>query len=354
MAKYKAGILYGDDLNALFDDAKQNQFALPAINVFNTNSINAALETAAEVNSPVVIQLSVGSSQFIAGKKITDQIRACTLGAISGALHVHTVASHYGVPVVLHTDHASKEWLPWIDALISEGETFKRKNGTPLFSSHMLDLSKESLSENIGTSAQYFKRLQNLGMGIEMELGITGGEEEGIDNSGVENLSVYTQPAAVANAYETLRMIDRNFLIAAAFGNVHGVYNPEGIELRPEILKESQAFVKEKFLTEEKPVRFVFHGGSGTPKHQMQEAIAYGVVKVNIDTDLQWAFWKGVRDYYENNAAYLQSQLGNPEGKEMPNKKYYEAKIWLRQAEKGFIARLTEAFMELNCIDRSA
>ena len=352
MAKYTAGILHGDELNLLFNNARRDQFALPAINVFNTNSINATLETAAIVNSPVVIQLSISGSEFIAGRGSDKRIHANVFGAISGALHVHTVAKHYEVPVVLHTDHASKEWLPWIDALIDEGETFKRKNGAPLFSSHMLDLSTEPLEENIRTSALYFKKLKKLGMGIEMELGITGGQEAGIDNTGVEKSNLYTNPAAVASAYEALNVIGSNFLIAAAFGNVHGVYNPDNIELRPEILDESQRYIREKYSTEDKPVRFVFHGGSGTPAHQIKKAIAYGVVKMNIDTDLQWAFWHGVKDYYEDNKEYLQSQLGNPRGNE-PNKKFYEARAWLRKAEESFIIRLKEAFKDLNCLDRN-
>ena len=353
MAKYRAGILHGDELNLLFNNARKDQFALPAINVFNTNSINATLEAAAIINSPVVVQLSISGSEFIAGGRIADKrIRANVLGAISGALHIHTVAKYYEVPVVLHTDHASKQWLPWIDALIDEGEIFKRKNGAPLFSSHMLDLSKEPLDENLRMSAQYFKKLKKLGMGLEIELGITGGQERGIDNAGVEKSNLYTNPAAVASAYEALNAIDSNFLIAAAFGNVHGVYNPENIELRPEILDESQKYVKEKYSTEDKPVRFVFHGGSGSPVHQLKKAIDYGVVKMNIDTDLQWAFWRGVRDYYEDNKKYLQSQLGNPGGNE-PNKKFYEARTWLRKAEESFIIRLKKTFKELNCLDRN-
>lgn len=354
MSKYRSGVLYGKDLEALYNDAKQNKFALPAINVISTNTINATLETAAKVNSPVIIQLSTGGSQFLAGKGMTNHnARANIVGAMSGALHVHTVSEHYGVPVVLHTDHASKSWLPWIDGLIAEGEKYHTKNNRPLFSSHMLDLSAEPKKENLEISVSYFKRLQKLEMGIEIELGITGGEEEGVDNSGVEKASLYTQPSDIAEAYLALRNVGSNFTIAASFGNVHGVYNPGNVELRPEILSLSQAYIREKYSTENFPVHFVFHGGSGSPKHQISETLAYGVVKMNIDTDLQWAFWSGVKTYYQANKDYLQEQLGNPEGKDKPNKKFYDARAWLRKGEESFGKRLAEAFEDLNCIGRN-
>ena len=354
MAKYKAGVLFGDELNALLDDAKQNKFALPAVNVFNTNSINASLETAALVNSPIFIQFSISSAQFIAGKAIPNHnMKGSILGAISGAMHVHTVSRHYGVPVVLHTDHASREWLPWIDGLIREGETYKAKHDGPLFSSHMLDLSKETLAENIKLSKQYFQRVAKLSMGLEMELGVTGGEEEGVNNFNVAKENLYTQPADVAAAYDALGQIGKNFTIAASFGNVHGVYNPDNVELRPDILKESQAYIKEKYSTSDNPVKFVFHGGSGSSKEQLKQSIDYGVVKMNIDTDLHWAFWDGVRTYHEEHHKYLRSQLGNPQGMDKPNKKYYDAKTWLRKAEEGMIERLKGAFEDLNCINRN-
>jgi len=332
MGKYKAGVLFGEDLKALYQDAKDNQFAMPAVNTTGTDTINATLEAAAAVNSPVIIQFSNGGAQFIAGKGMpNDKLQANISGAISGALHIHNVAKYYGVPVVLHTDHAAKKWLPWISALIDAGEQFKQEKGQPLFSSHMLDLSEEPLEENISTSVEYFKRMAPLGMGIEIELGVTGGEEDGVDNSDVENDKLYTQPQHVAHAYAELGKVGELFTVAAAFGNVHGVYSPG-----------------------EKPVFFVFHGGSGSPQHQIREAISYGAIKMNIDTDLQWAFWEGVLNNYKKNEAYLQAQLGNPEGAEKPNKKYYDPRVWLRKGEETFIARLKLAFEDLNCINRNA
>ncbi|MCM5528481.1 MAG: class II fructose-bisphosphate aldolase [Chitinophagaceae bacterium] len=355
MKKYKPGVLFGEELLALYNDAKDNQFALPAVNTIGTNSINATLETAAKVNSPVIIQFSNGGAQFIAGKAMpNDNLQANIYGAISGALHIHTVAKYYGVPVVLHTDHAAKKWLPWISALIDAGETFHKEKGQPLFSSHMLDLSEESIEENIETSVEYFKRMAPLGMAIEIELGVTGGEEDGVDNSGVENDKLYTQPQHVAYAYEELSKVGKLFSVAAAFGNVHGVYSPGNVELRPIILKNSQDYIQEQFKTAEKPVYFVFHGGSGSPQHQIREAIGYGAIKMNIDTDMQWAFWEGVKNNYVKNEAYLQAQLGNPEGAEKPNKKYYDPRVWLRKGEESFVKRLEVAFEDLNCINRNA
>lgn len=355
MSKYSAGVLFGDELEALYKDAKANKFAMPAVNTIGTDSINATLETAAKVNSPVIIQFSNGGAQFMAGKGMpNDKMQANISGAISGALHVHNVAKYYGVPVVLHTDHAAHKWLPWISALVDAGENFYKEKGQPLFSSHMLDLSEESLEENIQTSVQYYKRMQPLGMGIEIELGVTGGEEDGVDNSGVENDKLYTQPQHVAYAYEELGKIGRLFTVAAAFGNVHGVYSPGNVELRPEILKNSQDFIRQQFNTEEKPVYFVFHGGSGSPKEQIHETLGYGVIKMNIDTDMQWAFWEGVLGFYKKNEAYLQGQLGNPEGPNKPNKKYYDPRVWIRKGQEHFVQRLEEAFTDLNCINRNA
>lgn len=354
MAKYSAGVLHGEELAALYADAKQNKFALPAVNTIGTNSINAVLETAAKVQSPVIIQFSNGGAQFIAGKGMpNDQLQANISGAVSGALHIHNVASYYGVPVVLHTDHAAHKWLPWIDGLIKAGEEFKAKNGRPLFSSHMLDLSEEPLHENIETSVAYFKRMAPLGMSIEVELGVTGGEEDGVDNSGVENSKLYTQPSEVAETYQALKAVSPMFTIAASFGNVHGVYSPGNVELRPDILKNSQLYIQEHLQTEEKPVSFVFHGGSGSPKEQITETLDYGVIKMNIDTDMQWAFWDGILGFYKKNEAYLQGQLGNPEGETKPNKKFYDPRVWLRKAEDSFVARLEEAFADLNCIGKN-
>lgn len=355
MKKYTSGVLYGKELEALYTDAKENGFALPAVNTIGTNSINATLETAAKVNSPVIIQFSNGGAQFIAGKGMpNDQLQGNIAGAISGALHIHNVAKYYGVPVVLHTDHAAKKWLPWVSGLIDAGEQYFKEKGQPMFSSHMLDLSEEPIEENIETSVAFYKRMAPLGMGIEIELGVTGGEEDGVDNSGVENEKLYTQPKEVAYAYEALRSVGNLFTVAAAFGNVHGVYSPGNVELRPEILKNSQDYIQQHYQTTEKPVFFVFHGGSGSPQHQIREAISYGAIKMNIDTDLQWAFWEGLHGYYKKNEAYLQGQLGNPEGKDKPNKKYYDPRVWLRKAEESFSKRLETAFEDLNCVNRNA
>jgi fructose-bisphosphate aldolase class II len=354
MKKYKSGVLFGESLEALYKDAKENQFALPAVNCTGTNSINATLETAAKVNSPVIIQFSNSGAQFIAGKGMpNDKLQANISGAISGALHVHNVAKYYDIPVILHTDHAAKKWLPWISALIDAGEQYFKEKKQPLFSSHMLDLSEEPIEENIEISVEYFKRMSPLGMGIEIELGVTGGEEDGVDNSGVENEKLYTQPKDVAYAYEELKKVGRLFTVAAAFGNVHGVYSPGNVELRPEILKNSQDYIKKEFKTGDKPVYFVFHGGSGSPQNQIREAISYGAIKMNIDTDLQWAFWEGVLNNYKKSEAYLQSQLGNPEGADKPNKKYYDPRVWLRKGEDTFVKRLEVAFEDLNCINRN-
>lgn len=355
MKKYKAGVVFGEELEALLKDAKENEFALPVVNCIGTNSINATLETAAKVNSPVIIQFSNSGAQFIAGKGMpNDNLQANIAGAISGALHIHNVAKYYGVPVVVHTDHAAKKWLPWISGLIDAGEQFHKEKGQPMFSSHMLDLSEEPLEENIETSVQFFKRMAPLGMGIEIELGVTGGEEDGVDNSDVENEKLYTQPKEVAHAFEELRKVGSLFTVAAAFGNVHGVYSPGNVELRPEILRNSQQYIQENYRTGEKPVFFVFHGGSGSPQSQIREAISYGAIKMNIDTDMQWAFWEGVLNNYKKNEGYLQGQLGNAEGADKPNKKYYDPRVWLRKGEEAFIKRLEVAFDDLNCINRNA
>jgi fructose-bisphosphate aldolase, class II len=355
MKKYQAGVLYGDELEALYKDAKENQFAIPAVNCTGSNTINATLEAAAKVNSPVIIQFSNGGAQFMAGKGMpNDHLQANISGGVSGALHIHNVAKHYGVPVILHTDHAAKKWLPWISGLIDAGEQYYKQNKRPLYSSHMLDLSEEPLEENIETSVEFFKRMQPLGMAIEIELGVTGGEEDGVDNSGIENDKLYTQPQHVAYAYKELSKVGRLFSVAAAFGNVHGVYSPGNVELRPEILRNSQTYIETELKTATKPVYFVFHGGSGSPQNQIREAIGYGAIKMNIDTDLQWAFWEGVHEYYNKNADYLQGQLGNPGGADKPNKKYYDPRVWLRKGEETFMKRLIVAFEDLNCINRNA
>jgi fructose-bisphosphate aldolase class II len=352
--KFRSGVLHGDEVTELFDYANANNFAIPAVNVVSTNSVNAVLETAAAVNSPVIIQFSNGGGSFFAGKSIdnSDQ-RAAILGSISGASHVHTMAHAYDVPVILHTDHCAKKILPWIDGLLEAGEKFFESKKYPLYSSHMLDLSEEPIEENLEICQKYFARMAPLGMTLEIELGVTGGEEDGVDNTEVDSSKLYTQPEEVALAFEKLMPISHRFTVAAAFGNVHGVYKPGNVELRPIILKNSQEFIKEKFKTEDNPVHFVFHGGSGSSPEDIKEAIGYGAIKMNIDTDLQWAFWDGVRAYEAKNRDYLQGQIGNPDGDEIPNKKFYDPRKWLREGELAFKKRLTQAFTDLNCIDRN-
>jgi fructose-bisphosphate aldolase class II len=353
--KFKPGLIYGSALCELYQYAKENKFALPAVNVIGTNSVNAVLETAKLLNSPVIIQFSNGGGQFFAGKSLKlDNDKAAALGAISGAHHIQMMAEAYGVPVIVHTDHAAKKLLPWIDHMVEAGEAHYKTHKKPLFSSHMLDLSEETLEENVEICTKYFKRMNSFETGIEIELGVTGGEEDGVDNSDVDNSKLYTQPEDVAFAYSRLREVGPNFTIAASFGNVHGVYKPGNVKLSPEILKNSNLHVQEKFKTGQKPVSFVFHGGSGSLQSEIREAIDYGVIKMNIDTDMQWAFWEGVRNFYENKKAYLQQQLGNPEGPEAPNKKYYDPRSWLRKGEETFVARLKTAFEDLNNINRNS
>lgn len=353
--KFKPGIVFGSALQDLYQYAKENKFAIPAVNVVGTSSVNAVLETAKNVNSPVIIQFSNGGGQFYAGKGLKlENDKAAALGAISGAQHIHMMAEHYGVPVIVHTDHAAKKLLPWIDHMLTAGEQNYKAFKKPLFSSHMLDLSEESLEENIEISAKYFKRMNAMETGIEIELGVTGGEEDGVDNSNVDNDKLYTQPEDVAYAYEHLREVGANFSVAASFGNVHGVYKPGNVKLQPIILKNSQEFVQKKFGTKNKPVNFVFHGGSGSLQSEIREAIDYGVIKMNLDTDMQWAFWDGVKNFYKEKEAYLQAQLGNPEGHEAPNKKYYDPRVWLRKGEDTLIKRLKVSFEDLNNINRNA
>lgn len=352
--RFRPGVLWGDEVTELLNYANENNFALPAVNVIGTNSINAVLETAREVNSPVIIQFSNGGASFFGGKGLSNENQqASILGGISGATHVHTMAKAYGVTVILHTDHCAKKLLPWVDGLIEAGENFFKTRGYPLYSSHMLDLSEEPIDENIEISAQYLERMSKIGMTLEIELGITGGEEDGVDNTDVDNSKLYTQPEEVAAAYQRLNGISDRFTVAAAFGNVHGVYKPGNVELKPVILKNSQDYIKEKFGTGDNPVNFVFHGGSGSSREEIREAIEYGAVKMNIDTDMQWAFWNGVRDYYEGKRDYLQTQIGNPDGEDSPNKKFYDPRKWLREGENSFVSRLKTAFEDLNCIDRN-
>jgi fructose-bisphosphate aldolase class II len=352
--RFRSGVLHGDEVTELFNYANENNFAIPAVNVIGTNSVNAVLETARDLNSPVIIQFSSGGAAFFAGKGMdnTDQ-KASIFGGISGAMHVHTMAAQYGVPVILHTDHCAKKIIPWVDGLLEAGEKFFASRGYPLYSSHMLDLSEESLEENISTSCKYLERMDKIGMTLEMELGVTGGEEDGVDNTDIDNSKLYTQKEEVSEAYERMSKISSRFTIAAAFGNVHGVYKPGNVELRPVILKNSQDYIKEKFETSDNPINFVFHGGSGSSREDIREAIEYGAIKMNIDTDMQWAFWTGVRDYYIKNEDYLQGQIGNPEGEDKPNKKFYDPRVWLRQGEVAFVERLKIAFEDLNCLNRN-
>ena len=353
--RFRAGVLHGDEVTELFNYANEHNFALPAVNVVGTNTVNAVLETAKAVNSPVIIQFSNGGCTFTAGKSLSnDNQKAAILGGISGAMHVHAMAKAYGVPVILHTDHCAKKLLPWIDGLLDAGEQFFKTRGYPLYSSHMLDLSEESLEENIEICEKYHKRMSKLGMTLEIELGVTGGEEDGVDNSDIDSARLYTQPSEVAYAYNVLNPISSRFTVAAAFGNVHGVYRPGNVELKPIILKNSQDHIQEKFKTGPQPINFVFHGGSGSSREEIREAIDYGAIKMNIDTDMQWAFWDGVRDYAAKNHDYLQAQIGNPKGDDVPNKKFYDPRKWLRVGEQSFVTRLTKAFEDLNCINRNA
>ena len=350
----KPGVLFGKDVQKVYEHAKKEGFAIPAVNVVSSDSINAILESAAQVNSPVIIQFSNGGASYFAGKGLSNENeKAAIAGAIAGAKYVHAMAEAYGVAVILHTDHAAKKLLPWIDALLKAGEKHFRHTKRPLYSSHMLDLSEESLEENVQTCKAYFERMNKIGMSIEIELGCTGGEEDGVDNTDMDNSLLYTQPEDVGYAYEELNAVSPHFTIAASFGNVHGVYKPGNVELTPVILDNSQKYIQEKFNTSEKPVNFVFHGGSGSLPSEISEAIAYGVIKMNIDTDTQWAMWIGVRDYYETNRAYMQSQIGNPEGDEKPNKKYYDPRKWLRDGQKTLVERAVVAFKDLNAMDRN-
>ena len=354
MSKFKLGVITGDCVQDIFADAKKNNYALPAVNVTNTSTVNSVMETAAELNSPAIIQFSNGGCVFYAGKGLsnTDHIAAIA-GGISGAKHVHQMAELYGVSIILHTDHAAKKLLPWIDGLLDAGEKYHEKYGKPLFSSHMIDLSEEPIEENIEICKKYLKRMSAIGMTLEIELGVTGGEEDGVDNTDVDISRLYTQPEEVAYAYEELMKISDKFTIAAAFGNVHGVYKPGNVVLTPKILDRSQKYIEEKFNTISKPINFVFHGGSGSSKAEITEAISYGAIKMNLDTDLQWGFTTGARDYFTQYNDYLQTQIGNPEGEDKPNKKYYDPRKWIREGELTFKTRLKKSFEDLNNINRN-
>ncbi len=352
--RFRPGVLCADEVQELLRHANDNQYALPAVNVISTNSVNAVLETARDLKSPVIIQFSNGGAAFYAGKGLSnDAQKAAILGGVSGALHVHTLSEAYGVAVILHTDHAAKNLLGWIDGLLEHGERHFERTGRSLYSSHMLDLSEEPLHENIEISSAYLTRMKAIGMTLEIELGVTGGEEDGVDNSGLDSSKLYTQPEEVAYSYEHLLKISPRFTVAAAFGNVHGVYKPGNVKLEPIILKNSQDYIQKKFNTGHNPVNFVFHGGSGSGQDEIREAISYGAVKMNIDTDMQWAYLCGVRDYISQKSAYLQGQIGNPEGDDKPNKKFYDPRVWLREGEKAFAIRLKQAFEDLNCVGRN-
>ncbi len=352
--KLEPGVITGEKLLEVLEYAKENKFAFPAVNVIGSNTINASLEAAKEAKSVIMIQFSNGGAVFNAGASLgNENEKGAIAGAVAGAKHVHEMAKHYGVSVILHTDHASKGKLPWIDGLLDEGEKFYKETGKPLFSSHMLDLSVESLEDNISISKKYLKRMSKIDMLLEIELGCTGGEEDGVDNTDMDNSKLYTQPEDVALAYEELNAISPLFTIAASFGNVHGVYKPGNVVLTPKILKNSQKFIQEKFNTEsDKPVNFVFHGGSGSEPAKIEEAISYGVIKMNIDTDTQWAFTKPIKDYMDAKDGYLQGQIGNPEGEDVPNKKVYDPRKWLIEGEKGFVKRLLEAYKDLNSLNK--
>jgi len=353
--QFRAGVLFGEEVKELLDHAKANEFALPAVNCIGTSSVNATLAAAREVNSPVMVQFSNGGAHFFIGKGITKEgQKGSILGGIAGAHYVDAAAKAYGVPVILNTDHCAKKLLPWVDGMLAASEEQFAKTGKPLYSSHMLDLSEEPLHENLEICAKYLGRMSKLGMTLEIELGVTGGEEDGVDNSGVEESKLYTQPEEVARAYTTLGKISPNFTVAAAFGNVHGVYKPGNVKLKPSILKDSQDYIEKTLGTAPKPVNFVFHGGSGSTREEIREAIGYGAIKMNLDTDLQWAFWDGIRAYEAKNHDYLQGQIGNPNGADSPNKKYYDPRVWVGAAEDAFTRRLLASFEDLNCVNRLA
>lgn len=348
----KAGVATGNEVQAIFRLAKEKGFALPAVNVIGSNTINGVLETAAKLNAPVIIQFSNGGAQFNAGKGLNnDNQKAAIAGGIAGAKHVHLMADAYGVPVILHTDHCAKKLLPWIDGLLDASEEYYKEKGKPLYSSHMLDLSEEPIEENIEICKTYLKRMSKMGMTLEIELGITGGEEDGVDNSDVDDSKLYTQPEEVAYAYEELSKVSDQFTIAAAFGNVHGVYKPGNVKLTPKILRNSQDYITTKYGVKHNHIDFVFHGGSGSTVEEIREAIGYGVIKMNIDTDMQYAFLTGVRDYIQGHKEFLQAQIGNPDGDDVPNKKYYDPRVWLRKGEQAFVARLEKAFQDLNNVN---
>lgn len=350
----KPGVIHGDDVTKLFNYCKEHKFALPAVNVTSSSTVNACLETAKKVNSPIMIQVSNGGGVFYAGKGVDNaNEKAAIMGSIAMAHHVNIMAEAYGVPVVLHTDHCAKKLLPWLEGLLDANEAHFETTGKPLFSTHMVDLSEEPHAENVALTSKLLERMSKMNMTLEMEIGITGGEEDGVDNSHVAKDKLYTSPEDIDLVYSTLSKISPRFTIAAAFGNVHGVYAPGNVCLKPSILGDCQKHIREKYSLEEtNPCTFVFHGGSGSTREEIREALEHGVVKMNIDTDTQWGYWNGVLGFYKEKEAYLQSQIGNPEGPEKPNKKFYDPRVWLRKAEESLIKRLEESFEALNCVNR--
>ena len=349
--RFPFGVVRGDLIKDVFEYAKEKKFALPAINIISSGTINASLEIAAYIKSPIIIQISNGGACFYAGKGLENKNQsAAIMGAISAAQHIHQLAKEYKVTVILHTDHCSKKLLPWIDGLLEASEQNIKKLGYPLFSSHMLDLSEEPLEENVSICETYFKKMTHLKIGLEMELGITGGEEDGVDNSHVDESKLYTEIEDIAYAYQRLLKISPHFTIAASFGNVHGVYKPGNVKLKPKLLKQAQEYIEKEFNTPALPLNFVFHGGSGSSKEEIREAIDYGVIKMNMDTDTQYAFTCGIRDYMKEHKDYIASQIGNPQGEFEPNKKYYDPRIWLRKGEETLKERLNKAFNDLNNI----
>ncbi len=348
----KPGVATGTDVQKIHQLAKDKGFAMPAVNVIGSNTINTVMETAVELNAPVIIQFSNGGAQFNAGKGLSNEgQKSAIAGGVAGARHIHEMAKAYGATVILHTDHCAKKLLPWIDGLLDAGEVHYKNTGSSLYSSHMIDLSEEPLEENIEICKRYLERMSKMNMTLEIELGITGGEEDGVDNTDVDSSKLYTQPEEVAYAYEELKKVSDQFTIAAAFGNVHGVYKPGNVKLTPKILKNSQEYIQKNYGTGYNPIDFVFHGGSGSTVEEIREAIGYGVVKMNIDTDLQFAFTEGIRDYMTHKIDYLKTQIGNPDGADVPNKKYYDPRKWLREGEATFKTRLTKAFEDLNNIN---
>ena len=350
--KLPPGIVTGNALNDLYAYCKSAECALPAVNVIGSHTANAALAAAKQAKSPIIIQYSHGGAQFNAGKSLDNATNVASIaGSVAGAHHIRILAEAYGVPVVLNTDHCAKKLLPWVDGVLAAGEAWFKAHGVPLYSSHMLDLSEEPLAHNLELCQQYLTRMAKLDMTLEIELGVTGGEEDGVDNAGVENSKLYTQPEDVLATYDALSPIG-SFIVAASFGNTHGVYAPGNVKLTPSILKNSQQRVQADRKTGEKPVTFVFHGGSGSSPEEIREAVSYGVVKMNIDTDTQWAFTQPIKKYMDDKSAYLQSQLGNPEGADKPNKKHIDPRGWLYLGEKGMTARLVQAFQDLGAVGK--